>query len=61
MTDPLTVAWIFARWLSLGGLAVAVAGVAVFGWHFVLINARAARAGMNTVPGKSWRGKGARL
>jgi len=40
---------------------VAIAGVAVFSWHFVLINARASRVGLNSVPGKSWRGKGARL
>ena len=61
MADLLTIAWIFVRSLSLGGVAVAVAGVAVFGWHFVLINARASRVGMNSVPGKSWRGNGARL
>lgn len=45
--------------LSFGGLAIAFAGVAIFGWYFVLINARAAQVEMNKIPRSSWHGKGA--
>ena len=61
MTDFLHHTWLLARLFSMGGLAVAFAGVAIFGWHFVSINARAARVGMNNIPGKSWHGKGAKF
>jgi hypothetical protein len=61
VTELLHVAWILDKVLSYGGLAVALAGVAIFGWHFVLINARAARAELDKIPGTAWRGKGAKL
>ena len=61
MTEFLHYSWLLTRSLSLGGLAVALAGVAIFGWHFVLINARAARIGNSGIPGKAWQGTGARF
>ena len=54
-------AWILVKTLSYGGLAVALLGVAIFGWHFVRINARAGRGDTNEVPRESWRGRGATL
>ncbi len=53
-------AWVLQKTLSLGGLAVALAGVANFGWHFVRINALAARDDTGEIPPESWRGVGAR-
>ncbi len=44
--------------LKFGGLALALIGVAVFGWYFVRGNARAARDGTGGVPPSSWRGPG---
>ena len=61
MTEFFRGAWILTEALSYGGLAVALAGVAIFGWYYVLINARAARVDMNKIPGKSWHGKGAKF
>jgi hypothetical protein len=60
MTEFLRHAWLLIKLASFGGVAVAVAGVAIFGWHFILINARAAREG-DEIPAASWRGKGAML
>jgi hypothetical protein len=56
----LDTAWLLQKILSLGGLAAALAGVAVFGWHFVRINALAARGDTEEIPASSWRGIGAR-
>jgi hypothetical protein len=56
----LSAAWVLQKALSLGGLAVALAGVATFGWHFVRINAVAAQGDSNEIPPESWRGAGAR-
>jgi hypothetical protein len=54
-------AWILIKTLSFGGLAVALVGVAIFGWNFVRINARAGRGDSGEIPRESWRGKGATL
>ena len=56
----LSAAWVLQKTLSLGGLAVALAGVATFGWHFVRINAAAAQGDTSAIPPESWRGAGAR-
>ena len=56
----LSAAWTLQKGLSLGGLAVALAGVATFGWHFVRINAAAAQGDSSEIPPESWRGAGAR-
>ena len=56
----LSAAWLLHKTLSLGGLAVALAGVAIWGWHFVRINALAARGDTSEIPPESWRGAGAR-
>jgi len=56
----LSAAWVLQKALSLGGLAVALAGVATFGWHFVRINAAAAQGDTSEIPPESWRGAGAR-
>jgi hypothetical protein len=56
----LSAAWVLQKVLSLGGLLLALAGVATFGWHFVRINALAAQGDTNKIPPESWRGAGAR-
>ena len=56
----LSAAWVLQKALSLGGLAVALTGVATFGWHFVRINAAAAQGDSSEIPPESWRGAGAR-
>jgi hypothetical protein len=61
MTFALNAAWLFSKFLSYAGLATALAGVAVFGWHFVRINAAAGRSESGEVPAESWRGQGAKL
>ena len=57
----LDAAWILIRILNWGGLVVALACVAIFGWHFVRINAATARGETNEVPPSSWRGPRAKL
>ena len=57
----LSAAWVLQKALSFGGLAVALAGVATFGWHFVRINAAAARGDTSEIPPELWRGAGARF
>jgi hypothetical protein len=61
MTHISDIAWIVVKTLSFGGLAVALAGVAIFGWYFVRLNAIAARGETNQIPSESWRGPGAKL
>jgi hypothetical protein len=61
MTFLIGGAWRLAQALNFGGIAVAVIGVAVFGWTFVKLNALAARGDTNSVPAASWRGRPARL
>jgi hypothetical protein len=56
----LSAAWVLQKVLSLSGLAVALGGVAIFGWHFVRINAAAAQGETSEIPPESWRGAGAR-
>jgi hypothetical protein len=58
MTMFLNLAWMFVGILKFGGLAVALIGVAVFGWYFVRENAQAAQGNSNKVPSSSWRGPG---
>ena len=53
-------AWILQKVVSIGGLVVALAGVATFGWYFVRINAVAARGDSGEIPRESWGGAGAR-
>jgi len=55
----LDIAWTILGLIRYASLAVALAGVAVFGWHFVGINGRAAKAGSGDIPVESWRGPGA--
>jgi hypothetical protein len=52
-------AWLLVKFMSLGSLAVALAGVAIFGWYFVRINARAVRNDTSGIPRAAWRGRGA--
>ena len=54
----LNFAWMFVGLLKFGGLAVALVGVAIFGWYFVRGNAQAARDNADKVPPSSWRGPG---
>ena len=61
MKQLLDIAWILVKILSFGGLALVLAGVGVFGWHFVRLNAIAGRSEGNQVPPESWRGRGARM
>ena len=60
MTQILTAGWLLQKTLSFGGLVFVLAGVAVFGWHFVRINAVAARSDSGAIPPESWRGPRAR-
>jgi len=52
--------WMISSFLKYGGLAVALGGVAIFGWYFVGANARAAQrdGDQNSV---AWGGAGAML
>ena len=61
MKQLLDIAWILVKILSFGGLALLLAGVGVFGWHFVRLNAIAGRGEGDQVPPESWRGRGARM
>ncbi len=45
----------------MAGLAFALAGLSIFGWYFVSLNAQAAREDSGAIPPESWRGPGARL
>lgn len=54
-------AWALVKILSYGGLALALGGVAVFGWYFIRLNARAVHGDQAGIPREAWRGKGARL
>jgi hypothetical protein len=54
-------AWILVKTLSFGGMAVALAGVVIFGWYFIRLNAIAAQGEANHIPPESWRGRGAKL
>jgi hypothetical protein len=56
----LAAAWILQKIMSVGGLVVALAGVATFGWYFVRINALAAKGDGGEIPRESWGGPGAR-
>ena len=38
---------------------MAMAGVGIFGFHFIRENGRSARKGQNAVPSRAWRGGGA--
>jgi hypothetical protein len=53
--------WLLQRSLSLGGLVLALAGVAIFGWNFIRLNALVARSDSGAVPPEAWRGAGARF
>jgi len=57
----LDAAWHVQKVLSLAGLAFALMGVSIFGWHFVSLNAQAARSDSGSIPEDSWRGPGAKL
>ncbi len=57
----LSAAWHVQKFFSLGGLALALAGVAIFGWHFVRLNALAAQGDSGEIPPESWRGPGAKF
>jgi hypothetical protein len=57
----LDAAWLLQKAFSLGGLVLALAGVAIFGWHFVRLNAQAARGDSEAIPVEAWRGAGARF
>jgi hypothetical protein len=59
MRFVLDIAWTLVGVLKFGSLAVVLAGVALFGWNFVGINARAAQTARADVPAESWRGPGA--
>ena len=51
-------AWLLIKVLSYGGLAVALLGVAIFGWHFVRLNARAGRGDSGDIPRiLAWSGR----
>ena len=51
--------WHLQKIMSIGGLWTALAGVTIFGWHFVRLNALAAQGDGDEIPSASWRGRGA--
>lgn len=59
MTLVLDIAWLLVKVLSYGGFIVCFAGVIIFGWYFVRLNARAARSDTAGIPREAWRGRGA--
>jgi hypothetical protein len=59
MTFTIDDVWRLTELLNYGGIAVAISGVAVFGWTFVKLNAIAAARESNTIPAASWRGRSA--
>lgn len=61
MTVLLDMGWALVAIFRYGSLAVALAGVAVFAKDFIILNARAARAGSGEIPVESWRGPGAMM
>jgi hypothetical protein len=60
MTFALDAAWILTNVLGYGGLVIILAGVGVFGWHFVQVNAAAGSSERNDVTSASWKGLPAR-
>jgi hypothetical protein len=60
MTQFLAAGWLLQKTLSFAGLAAMLAGVAIFGWYFVRINALAAQGETGDIPPESWRGTGAK-
>ena len=61
MNNILDVAWSLSAILKFGGIAVALAGVAIFGWYFVRANARAARNESEEGASVAWGGAGAKI
>lgn len=59
MTIALDIAWTIVSLVRYGSLAVVLLGVAIFGKHFIGINARAAQTESGDIPDESWRGPGA--
>jgi uncharacterized membrane protein YedE/YeeE len=57
----LTAAWIFVAILKYGSLLVVLAGIGVFGWNFVRLNAKAGRSESGDVPAAAWKGPAAML
>ena len=52
----LDLAWMLSSVLKFGGLALALGGVAMFGWYFVRANARAARNDVGANAAVAWGG-----
>jgi hypothetical protein len=57
----LAAAWLLQKTFGVAGLTGALAGVAVFGWHFIRISALVAQGDTDEISPESWRGSGARL
>ena len=58
MTIFLNVAWSLVTIFKYSSIALALAGVGIFGFYFVRENARSARHGENALPTAAWRGEG---
>jgi len=61
MSQFLAAVWLLQKALSYGGLVMALAGVAIFGWYFIRLNAVAAKSDAAEIPAESWRGPGAQF
>jgi hypothetical protein len=59
MSFALDIAWDLVGLIRYASLAAVILGVALFGKHFIGINARAAQTGSGEIPDESWRGPGA--
>ena len=57
----LDAAWAGVRFLTDASLLVAIAGVGIFGWHFVRTSGDAVEADAKEISSLAWRGRGALL
>ena len=60
MSQIIPAAWMLAQFLKFTGVAIVFCGVALFGWHFIGANGRAARDQVGSSDVMVWGGIGAK-